>query len=557
MADNVKISILGGLDEEGKNLNVVEINNDIFVVQCGVMIPDKTLPGIDYVIPRIDYLIENKERIKAYFLLHGHDDEVGALAYIYDQVPAPIYGSKATLTMLKIFTKHVKKDPSMYKFVEVQPSSTFTVAERKISYFHTAHNIVDSSGIAIQTSLGNIVFTGDFVVENSANPSYLHDIAMISRIAEEPTLALLSDSTYAGRSGYTAPLYKLTSKIEHVFKNSEGRIFVAVKSSNLYNIEEVIELTKKYRKKILWYDAATATTIDAMQQIGHLQIPRDNYAPIGDIVRLRNQDIVVLVTGFGSNLYRKIALLASGNNDDKRISLIPEDTFIIAAPSSDLTEVEYTDAADELYRCGCEVLNISKKEFLRMHASEEDLKTLACLFKPKYYIPIKGFYKELLDNAMLALSMGLNLSHSNVFVAENGDTISLTENGGVLEKEKVIHGDLMIDGGDYSDISEQVIKERNELEDGVIILAMQISRVQHKIIAGPDVQIRGFLYSREADMVIRETSKSFVTIVEQFLENEGPYNLEEIQQNVSVATLKVIRKLLGKEPEVIVLIDEI
>lgn len=557
MEDVVKISILGGLDEEGKNLNVVEINDDIFVVQCGVMVPDKTMPGIDYVIPRFDYLIENKHRVKAYLLLHGHDDEVGALAYIYPEVPAPIYGSQATLTMLEIFTKHVKKDPSMFELHPVEPSSTFKVAGRTINYFHTAHNVVDSSGVAIETNIGNIVFTGDFVVENAANPSYLHDMATIGRIAEKPTLVMLTDSTYADRPGYTAPLYKLTPKIEDAFKSAGGRIFVAVKSTNLYNIEEIIKLTIKYRKKIMWYDPATKSTIDSIQAAGHLRIPQDNYSPIDDIVRLRDQDIVVLVSGFGSSLYRKIALLASENNDDKRIRLKPTDLFIIAAPSNDFTEIEYTDAADELYRCGCSVINISKKEFLRMHASEEDLKTMAAMLKPKYYIPVKGYYKELLSNAMLALSMGLNLSHLNVFVAENGNTIYLSSTRGYIDNEKIVHGDLLIDGGGYNDISSEVLKERQELEDGVVLMAITISKKEHKVLAGPDVQIRGFLYTREADMVIRESSKTFRQVVETFLANGGPYNVAEIKQNVSASTAKLIRRLVGKEPQILIIIDEI
>lgn len=557
MSDVVKITVLGGLDEEGKNLNVVEINNDIFVVQCGVMIPDKTMPGVDYVIPRYDYLVENKERVKAYLLLHGHDDEVGALAYIYKHVPAPIYGTKATLAMLGIFTKHVKLDPHMYNLNPVEPSGTIEIAGRKIHFFHTAHNVVDSNGIAIETDLGNIVFTGDFVVENAAKPSYLHDLATIGRIAEKPTLAMLSDSTYAERPGYTAPLYKLTPKIEDDFKSADGRIFVAVKSTNLYNIEEIIDLTIKYRKKIMWYDQTTSTTIDSIQAAGHLKIPKENYALIDDVVRLKDQDIVILVSGYGSSLYRKIALLASGNNDDKRIKIKESDLFIIAAPSSDFTEIEYTDAADELYRSGCHVVNISKKEFLRMHASEEDLKMMAATLKPKFYIPLKGYFKELLANAQLALSMGLNLSHNNVFVIENGNTVILDSNGGRIDSNKVVHGDLMIDGGGNNGISASVIEERKELEDGIVLMAITISKKEHKIVAGPDVQIRGFLYTREADMVIRESIKNFRTTVEQFLANSGPYNLNEIKQNVSAAASKIIRRLVGKEPQILVIIDEI
>ena len=556
MNDKIRICARGGLDEEGKNLLVIEINDDIFVVEAGVMEPDKTMPGVDYVIPRYDYLVENKSRVRAYFLLHGHDDEIGALAYIYPEVPAPVYGSAVTLAMLSLFTTHVKKDPKMYDLRPVGPSSTFKVAGRNVTFFHTAHNIADSSGMAIETSLGNIVYTGDFVVENAADPSFLNDMNAIARLAEHPTLALLPESIYAERPGYTAPKYKLTPHISEIFKNAEGRIFISCFSNNLYNITEIIRLSIAEKRKIACYDASTYDTLKAMQAAGALMIPRDNFISTDDILRQRDADLVVLMTGFGGKLFRKIALLASGQNEDKRLKIKESDSFIIASPSDDNTEIEFVDAADELFRTGAKVTIVPKKEFLRMHASEEDLRMMTSIFKPKYFIPMKGFYKSLLRSAMSALSMGINLNHQNVFVVENGMSVLIDEKGGRVFDEKIPHGDLMIDGDGVGDISSMVLADRQKLAEGVVVLSMTISRRRGEIISGPEVQMRGLLVAKDAEAIQREVGKLASTTAEEFL-TSPMYNLEEIKQNCYERTARLIRRLTGKEPMVLPLIIEV
>ncbi len=556
MDNKVKIFALGGLDEEGKDCYCVDIDGDLFVIECGLRQPDKTMPGVDYVIPRLDYLFENKDRIKGYFLTHGHDDVLGALAFIYKEAPAPIYGSRVSLEMLKMFTLHVHKDPKMYDLHPVEPSSVFQVAGRTITYFHTAHNIAASSGIAISTSLGNVVFLGDFVIENAASGSYVCDMNAIGKLAEQPTLALLIESIYADRPGYTAPQYKLAPKLEDIIKNATGRVFVSIFASDLYNVNELISLAVANKKKIVCYDQSDQEILQTMQACGELSIPRDNFASLDDILRYRDQDLVILMTGFGAKIFRKMALLASGQNEDKRIKLRPTDTFVVASMSNDLTELEYTDAADELFRSGCHVQLLSKKTFLRMHASEEDIKMMASMLKPKYYIPIKGFYKSLLHNAMLALSMGLSLNHQNVFVLENGQSVILDAKGGRLFDEGIPHGDILIDGEGVGDVSEQVLADRSKLAEGVLILALTISKKTKKILAGPEVQMKGFVYAHEADLVAREVGKVFVSSVEEALA-EPHFDPEQMKQAVYEKCLKTTRRCTGgKEPMILPLIVE-
>ncbi len=556
MNDKIRIFTLGGLDEDGKSCTVIEINKDIFVVDCGVKYPDRNMPGIDYVIGDYTYLIENKERVKAYFLLHGHEDQMGALAYLYDDVPAPIYGSSVTLNMFCSFTSSLGKDAKRYNLKFVAPTSSFKVEGREINFFQTAHNIALSNGIAISTSYGNIVITGDFVVENNASKNYLHDLQAIAHISEKPTLVLMTESVYASRVGYTAPNYKLTRLIHRDVKDAEGRVFIALFDTNFYNIDEVIQLAIDSRKKIVPYDEETKKTLDAMNNCGQLIIPKNNYASTEDINRFRAVDLLVLVLGSGAKLYNKIALLAAKENENRQICLTETDTFIFACPANSNTEIEATDALDECYRTGCHVKGISKKEFLKMHASEEDLKMMISLFKPKFYIPIKGYYKDLLSNAEVALSMGINLNHSNVFLLENGLSWLYDEKGAHLMDEKIPHGDIMIDGIGVGDVQDAVIADRQKLAEGVVVLSLALSKSDHHIIAGPDVQLKGLTTNRDADLVSKELNQVFLSSVQAHI-NDTHFDLNTVRQEVYERCLRAIRRETGKEPMVLPLIIEI
>lgn len=556
MNDKVKVFALGGLDEDGKNCTIVEVNDEIYVVGCGIRYPDKTMPGIDYVIPNCSYLQENKKRVKAYLLPHGHDDEVGALAYIYKDVPAPIYGSNVTIEMFKNFAKHVGMGNVKFDFHPVKPSCTFYLGTRKISFFQTSHNIAQSSGIAISSSLGNVVITSDFVVENNASPSYLTDLNMIAKIAEDKTLVLCPESIFASKVGYTAPKYKLTPLVEKLIKDAPGRCFVAMFESNFYNIDEILKIAVSAHKRIIPYDENVAETLKSMQEAGQFALPRENYASPEDINRYRAQDVVVLMLGFGTKLYRKIALLASGQTESKRLVCLDEtDTFIMACPSNDNTEIEATDALDELYRSGCDVRNITKKEFFRMHASEEDLKMMISLLHPKYYIPLKGYFKDLLTNAEISLKMGGTLTHQSVFLLENGTCVHFDEKGAQMIPDEVTHGDIMIDGIGVGDVGSAVLEDRQKLAQGVVIMAATIDKVTHQVIGTPDIQLRGLVMMNDGEALIRDVGKVFSECLREDL-SRGNMDLEQIKDDVYDHTFRVIRRQTGKEPMVLPLIIE-
>ncbi len=554
MSDNIRIVGLGGMDEEGKECVVVEINSDIFVIDCGIREPDRTMPGVDYVIPRFDYLEENKDRVRAYFLLHGHDEATGAIVYLYEKVPAPIYCTAVTKAMITNFAKHTGKDISKFDWNIIPPTSSVIVAKRKIQFFHTAHNIADSCGVAIHTDKGNIVYTDDFVIENNATPSFLFDSRAVGKIAEEPTLLLMTESLYASRAGYTAPNYRLLPLLQQDFKAATGRIFVSLFSNNLFNIGEIVNLAIECHKKIIPYDALAQEVLDTMQASGQVNIPPTCKASIDSLLRLKDDDIVVIMTAFGAKLFRRIALLASGENEDKRVKIGEKDTFFWCSPSDDNTELEYTDAIDELYRTGCKVVNINKKSFLKMHACQEDIKTMISMLRPKYYLPVRGLYKDLLANCMVALGMGVGLNHANVFLVENGISVLIDDKGARSFDEKIPHGDIMIDGEGVGDVSMQVLEDRQQLAEGVVILAITVSESKRKIIAGPDIQMRGFVYAKDADIIQRDASKVFLATVEEYLAKNIDLDLEGLKQSVYEKSLRTIRRQTGKEPMIVPLI---
>ncbi|MDD3938228.1 MAG: ribonuclease J [Bacilli bacterium] len=557
MEDKIKVFALGGLDEDGKNLQVVEINNDIFVIECGIRFPDKTTPGIDYVIPDFDYLKKNRERVKAYILTHGHDDEIGALPYIHKIVPAPIYGSDVTLVMVRSFFDHIRFDASKLDLRAVKPTSDVVIAGRVFHFFHTAHNIAESMGVAIETTLGNVVFTGDYVVENNASENYLHDMNAIARIAEKETVLLMTESNYADRLGYTAPKYKITPLLSSFIEEVKGRLFIALFSRNIYNIDEIINLAVKMRKKIAFYDSETADIFKDMQKVNQLIIPKYNFVSIEDINRVRASETIVLMCGFGDRLFKKIATLANGLQEDRRIVLTPDDTFVVAAPASPNVEAIATAAIDDLYRSGVKVKALGKKDILKMHASEEDIKMVVATLKPKYYLPVKGSYRHLLANAQLVLGMGLKLSHQNVFVLDNGMVLQITKERAQILPEKIKVGDLLIDGKGIGDVEGGVINERQQLsDDGVVVLGVTVSKSKRQVVAGPDVQMRGFVFLKDADTILKEVTKIFLSAVNDGL-NKANYRISDIQNTASEAIIRYIRRANGKNPMVLPLIIEI
>lgn len=556
--DKIRIVTLGGLDELYKNMTVVEINNDIFVIECGVKFPDKTKPGIDYIIPRYDYLFQNKDKVRGYFLTHGHDSIIGALPYIYEKVPAPIYCSKTTSLFLRGFCKHNHLDFSKYNVITVKTDEDLVICNRKISLFGTASNFAESFGVSISTDQGNIIYLSNFVIHNNLDLGFIDDTVKLSRICDNnKTLVLLMDATNAELSGYCSPHYQLIPLIKKDLFDLKGRIFLAIDAPDLFNIVDTLSWALKLNKKIIPYDDQSKEIISALSESGFLTLQRDSLASIEEVNRIKPDEVVVFMTGYGSKLNSKIALLASKNNDDRIVFLNPTDTFIFANHVTPENEISCTDALDELYHNDCKIIKPNSKEFIRMHGCEEDIKSMIAFIRPKYFVPVSGSFKQLLAAAKIALNMHVGLNHNNVFIVDNGNIIEFETGIGRPLPNKIIVGDLMIDGKGVGDIESSVIEERQKFsDDGVIILGATISKSERKIVAGPDIQARGLVFLKDSESLIKELTRLFVTTINTELAKEN-YSIAYIQESVKDIIFKDIRRVLNKTPIIIPIIAEI
>lgn len=554
---NIRIVFLGGQDERFKNMVAVEIDRDIFVVEAGCSLPDKNKHGIDYIIPKYDYLLTNKDRVRAYLLTEGNDCIFGALPFIYDKIPAPIVCTDVTRIFLFTFCEHNNINPSHYEFKIVGPSDDITIAGHLIRLFSTCSNMANSFGICFDTDEGNIVFALNYVFDNNTTKCFVTDIKKMGVIADKQTMVFLSDSINAERNGYSSPMYKLRTVVRESVKDAKGRIFAALESADVYNIIDILLICTRARRKIILYDSATSDLVYRLIRAGVVSVDKNTFIPAEDINRYPTNEIVVLITGFKNRLLHKISLLAKGMNDNKIITLNETDTFVVGSHFSNDIEIDYFEAIDDLHRCGVDVVSIKKNEFIKMHPSAEDIKTMLTIFRPKYYVPISGYLVGLLANANIAANMGIGLNHSNILLVDNGHILNVANGTCGYSSEKVLAGDVMVDGNEVSSFTEQIIEERRQIsDDGVVILGTVISRNKGEIVGGIDIQTRGLFYAKNADALIRDMQTIFTKVVAEKAKQPG-FTVKSIQDEVKTLILNLIRRHTLKTPLIIVAIEEV
>lgn len=559
MEDIIKVSALGGLDENGRDCYVIEINNDIFVIDAGLALPDKTIPGVDYLLANAQYLINNKDRVKAYIMTHAHDENMGALKYFYDDAPAPIICTR--------FTKHVIETQFNFntlriplEFKVIPPTSALEIAGRKFHFFQTSHNAAYSFGVAIETSKGNIVYTSDFIVDYSVKiPAYIFDMKALSVLSERPTFLLMSESKGANHEGYCSPHHRVTPLIEKYFSNANKRIFIDCFWQNFFRISEIIDLCIENNKKIFFYNDFTRTIMKMLMEFNPSRIPVDMVVGKEDLLRVREQELVILMLGKGEELYQELIRVVDGTNEDKRIRLTKRDIFINAALPTPTLETIATRSIDYLYRTGAEVVWIKKNQITAMHPRQDDLKFFLSVLKPRYYLPVRGNFINLMANAKLALSMGIGLNHTNVFILDNGMQLCFNELGrpSILPNNPAImptHPILVDGSGVSTNVAENIVNDRRQLSvDGVVVIAVTVSLEEKRIIAGPDCQMRGFVYVKEAEPLLKSVANIFVDEVTTALSVNNT-DFEEIKANAQERIRRFIKRENGREPMIIPII---
>lgn len=553
--DKIKVMALGGLDEEGKDLYVIEVNDDIFVINAGFKYPDKNAPGIDFIIADYTYLVENKDRVRAFILTKSKKVNFGGLPYIYKQVKAPIYCTPLTKLLLTYFSnKYMQENDYDFRIVELP--GQIKIKNYVFDLFSTCCSMPSTFGFSLRTNSGNIVYCGDFIVEYSNEKYFNLDLNTLGKIAENPTLLLLSDSLNSIKPGYCSPSHRLQPLLTKYFKEASGRIFVALSSQNLYHFNELFKICRDFNKKICLYDDVSKKIYSLRSMSKSDFFNPKNIVPLEDVLRTKDQELVILISDEGQKLYEKLSILANNENEDKQIRIRESDTFIMACPATDRNEVIATSTVDELYKTGCNVKYVTRKELQKMHAFEEDLKMLLSLLKPKYYMPIQGYYVNLLANAKLAFDMHLGLSHSNIFLFDNGQSFNYvdgkcTPDFNVLDKVKI--GDVMIDGIGVGDVVNEIINERSRLsEDGVVVLSIGVSKKDRKISFMQDIQMRGFLFlkDKEADIMLKEMTKIFLDETEKFLIETKDFDPKSTEETINKKISSLLLRGNNRNPVV-------
>lgn len=549
----IKVVALGGLNEMGKNCYVLEIDEDAFIIEAGIKYPTNKMPGVDVIIPDFDYIRSISNRIKAIIITHGHDDQYGALPYLLNNCKASVYASQTTIDIIKaLFEKRFKKLLT-YDFRTVDPNGTMDIAGHIFEFFQTSHSVSNSFGFALKTRFGNIVYTSDFITDYTPMKGFQFNLTKIARLSEqEETFLLMSESEAADKPGIASPNHKISDKIIDKIAEQDSKIFISVYSQNFYNIQEIFSLAKRFKKKVCIADKDQRQFFENMSQNKSLDIDSDMLISLSDSKTISQKDLIVLVTGSGENLFNLCKEICYNNVSPLKVETT--DTWINAAPSVPGTETIATEASDTIFRTDCHVLTLSRKEVCSMHAQQEDLKMMISLFRPKYYMPVKGDYRLLMANAKLAVESGVGLTHFNTFVFDNGMALCFNEMGKTVMKNILIkNGDVMVDGSSVGDVKEAAIEERTLMADGgVVMIGLLVSVKEKKILSKPDIQMKGFVYLNDNEPLMNQVNQLLISQVNNFLNNtQGKSSLMDLNKKVSEKISKMLEHSTNKEPMVI------
>ncbi|MEG0468496.1 ribonuclease J [Amedibacillus sp. YH-ame10] len=549
--DQVRIFALGGLDENGKNMYIVEINEAIFIIEAGLKYPDTGQLGVEFIIPDFSYLVENKDRIAGIFITHAHDDVVAALPYLLKQVNVPIYTGNLTANIVHDMLK--KEGIKNAKIHRMKRTSKQVINGVKVRTFPMTHAFPDNFGLALATDQGYIVYTGEFIIDyDMLQDEYLCDINELSEIGKKGVLCLLSESQSADRSGHTAPNHRITNLVEPIFESSPTRILISCYAQSLFRIIEIIELAKKYNRKIFFHDKGMRELLRQLELVKYYNVPREMELT-EKTFKDDMEDVVVLISGDGKNLFRTMSNIA--NHEDKYVSFRTSDAIIVASPIVSGTELEANNMENDIYREGGKIFTLDSKTVLSMHPSSEDLKMMLYLFRPRYYIPIKGEYRHLFTNANLAMKMGL--SADRILILDNGQVALFKDRILKSVAERLELEDTLIDGKENWDVTGVVLKDREVLStDGVMVIGVGVNFKNKEIINGPDVQTRGLIYLKDADYIIKEVGNIMETCIANAVK-EHRYDNLTVRAEARDKITKYLVKETGKRPMVLPVILEI
>lgn len=547
----IKIFSLGGLNENGKNMYIVNVDKDIFVFDAGLKYDNDLNLGIDYIIPNFDYLIKNKQNIKGIFLTHGHESNMGAVPDILEALPTvPIYGTKLTLEIVK--NDLTKEQLEKTTFKEIRPHAKLEFGKNSLFPISVTHSIPDAVCYVLYTQDGAIVYTGDFVFDATMTGAYKTDIGKLAYVGKQGVLCLLCESMYAEKQGHTSPNNRVATFIREVLNKNENRIIATVFPAHFYRIQEIFNEVSKTHRKLVLMGKTLQDTINKAIEDNYLQIDKNK---IGTLSDLETKNTVVLISDEKEKPFANLERIIKGY--DKYIKIKETDTIFITEPSYPGIEKRTAVVMDEIAMLGANAVSLSSKKHLLHHASREDLMLMINLMNPKYYFPVKGEYRNQYANAEIAEELGI--PKENILLKQNGDVVEFVKGKLVDSKERIDVDQVLIDGKSQGDIGNLVLKDREMLgENGIVIISCTLDKQTKQIIGGPEILTRGFVYVKESQDLLEETKE----ISHQTIEA----NIEANTKRVDYAKIKnEVRDRLGKffyretesKPMIITVIQEV
>ena len=548
----LKIIPLGGLGEIGKNLTVLEYEDDIIVVDLGSIFPREDMPGVDLVIPDITYLEKNQQKIRGYFFTHGHEDHIGAVPYILRKIPAPMYGTRLTLALCEHKLKEHRLT-GVAPLNEVEPGDVVTAGVFKVEFVRVNHSIAGACALSITTPVGVVFHTGDFKVDYTPLAGQPIDLGRIAEIGNQGVLALMADSTNVERPGYTMSEKKVAQTFRNLFEKATGRVIIAMFASNVYRIQSVIESSVEYGRKVCLIGRSMVNVSRVSMQLGYLKIPEGSLITVEELDRYPDDKITVVTTGSQGEPMSGLSRMAFAEH--RKMELRESDMVILSASPIPGNEKSISRVINQLFRIGCNVIYESLAEVhVSGHARQEELKLIHTLLRPKYFIPVHGEYRHLHHHAELAKRLGM--PEDNVVIAEIGDVIELDQNK--LDVTGVVpNGSVLIDGLGVGDVGAVVLRDRKHLaEDGLLIVVMGVDHDLGTVVSGPDIISRGFVYMREADELIDGAREAATRAIEAF----GPIDSSEwshLKNDVRDSVQRYIYDTIKRNPMIMPIIVEI
>ncbi|OIJ19138.1 ribonuclease J [Anaerobacillus alkalidiazotrophicus] len=550
----LSIFALGGLKEIGKNMYAIQFRDEIIVIDCGNKFPDESLLGIDLIIPDITYLLENKDKIKALIVTHGHEDHIGGIPFFLKKLNVPVYGTRFTLGLIELKLKEHKLIRET-KLVEIDSNSKLNFGDISVKFFKVNHSIPDCLGIVFYTPEGAIVHTGDFKFDLTPANNEYSDIHKMAEIGKKGVLLLLSESTNAERKGLTPSEQMVGEHVVEAFMKAKRKVIISTFASNINRVQQVVNAAKKTNRKLALLGRSMVNVVTVAMERGYLDVPEGTLIDQEEINMMDPEKVAILCTGSQGEPLAALARLS--NSSFRGVEVLPDDTIILAAGPIPGNERDVSRIIDNFFALGARVIygsGSSSGMHVSGHGYQEDLKLMLTLMRPKYFIPIHGEYRMLHHHRLLAESVGVEEGHT--FIMSNGDVVDI-ENSEARMTRKIPAGNTFIDGVGIGDVGDIVLRDRKQLsEDGMLVVVLTLNKSEKKLISGPDTISRGFVYGGDSEELIKDVNRLVTKTVNELHEaNKTQWNV--MKQSIKKSVGQYLFQKTKKKPMILPIIIEV